>query len=306
MKAVLHFSQANSDHIKKATNLFDWESSLNNLDVNEQVSVFNETILNIISNFVPNELITYDDRDPPWMNWYIKNLIVAINDLYKKFVLPTSNTGNLLMFKNLQNHLIQSIHTAKQRNFNKISKKLCDPLTSTKCYWSLLKTILNEKKVPCIPPIFHNNKYVTDFKEKSEIFNSFFANQCSLIPNNSILPSELEFLTEHTLTSCDFSESDILQIINNQDSNKAHGHDMISIRMLKLCGEAICRPLNIMFKTCLNTGKFPSEWRKRNVIPIHKKDDKQNVKNCRSVLLLPICSKIRYLNGLFIKLCVIS
>ena len=46
-----------------------------------------------------------------------------------------------------------------------------------------------------------------------------------------MLPSELKLLTEHTLTSCDFSESDILQIIN-QDSNKAHGHDVISIRML--------------------------------------------------------------------------
>ena len=245
-----------------------------------------------MSNFVPNELITCDDRDPPWMNRYIKNLIAAINDFHKKFVLPSSNTGNLLMFKNLQNQLIQSIHTAKQRYFNKISKKLCDPLTSTKCYWSLLKTILNEKKVPCIPPIFHNNKYVTDFKEKSEIFNSLFANQCSLIPNNSILPSELKLLTEHTLTSCDFSESDILQIINNQDSNKAHGHDMISIRMLKLCGEAICRPLNIIFKTCLNTGKFPSEWKKGNVVPIHKKDGRQNVKNYRPVSLLPICRTI--------------
>ena len=67
---------------------------------------------------------------------------------------------------------------------------------------------------------------------------------------------------------------------------------MISIRMLKLCGEAICRPLNIIFKTCLNTGKFPSEWKKGNVAPIHKKDDKQNVKNYRPVSLLPICGKI--------------
>ena len=67
---------------------------------------------------------------------------------------------------------------------------------------------------------------------------------------------------------------------------------MISIRMLKLCGEAICRPLNIIFKTCLNTGKFPSEWKKGNVVPIHKKDDKQNVKNYRPVSLLPICGKI--------------
>ena len=167
-----------------------------------------------------------------------------------------------------------------------------DPLTSTKCYWSLLKTILNEKKVPCIPPIFHNNKYVTDFKEKSEIFNSFFANQCSLTPNNSISPSELKLFTKHSLTFCDFSETDVLQMIDNQDSNKAHGHGMISIRMLKLCGEAIWRPLNIIFKTCLNTSKFPPEWKKGNVVPIHKKHNKQNVKNWCPVSLLPICDKI--------------
>ena len=77
------------------------------------------------------------------------------------------------MFKNLQNQLIQSTHTTKQKNFNKISKKLYDPLTSTKHYWSLLKAILNGKKVPCINSIFFNNKNVTDFKEKSDIFNSF-------------------------------------------------------------------------------------------------------------------------------------
>ena len=68
-----------------------------------------------MSNFVPNELITCDHRDPPCMSRYIKNLIAAINDFHKKIVLASSNTGNLLMFKNLQNDLIQSIHTAKQR-----------------------------------------------------------------------------------------------------------------------------------------------------------------------------------------------
>ena len=84
---------------------------------------------------------------------------------------------NRFVFKSLQNQLIQSIHTANQKYFNEYSKILCDPLTSTKCYWSLLKTILKGNKVPCIPPISHNNKYVADFKEKSDIFNSFFADQ---------------------------------------------------------------------------------------------------------------------------------
>ena len=62
--------------------------------------------------------------------------------------------------------------------------------------------------------------------------------------------------------------------------------------MLKLCVEAINRPLNIIFKTCLNTGKIPLEWKKGNVVPIDKKDDKRNVKNYRPVSLLPICDMI--------------
>ena len=124
------------------------------------------------------------------------------------------------------------------------------------------------------------------------------------MPNNSILSSELKLLTEHTLTPCDFSETDILQIINSQDLDKAHGHNMFSIQMLKLCGEAIFRLLNIIFITCFNTGKFPLEWKKGNFVSIHKKDDKRNVKNYRPVSLLPICSKI--LNASFITLCMIS
>ena len=107
-------------------------------------------------NFAPNELV--DDRDSLWMNRFIKSLIVAINDFLEKFVSPSNNMDNLFMFKNLQNQLIQSIHTAKLKYFNKISKKLYDSLTSIRCYWSLLKIILNERKVPCIPPIFINNK----------------------------------------------------------------------------------------------------------------------------------------------------
>ena len=61
--------------------------------------------------------------------------------------------------------------------------------------------------------------------------------------------------------------------------------------MLKLCGEAICRPRNIIFKTCVNISKFPLEWKKGNVVPIHTKNDKQNVKTYRHVSLLLICGK---------------
>ena len=49
---------------------------------------------------------------------------------------------------------------------------------------------------------------------------------------------------------------------------------MLSIRMLKLCGESIYKYLNLIFKLCLETGQFPSDWKKANVAPVFKEGDK--------------------------------
>ena len=62
--------------------------------------------------------------------------------------------------------------------------------------------------------------------------------------------------------------------------------------MVKVCGPSIYKPLEIIFNQCLETGVFPSEWKKGNIVPIHKKGDKQMLQNYCPVLLLPICGKI--------------
>ena len=62
--------------------------------------------------------------------------------------------------------------------------------------------------------------------------------------------------------------------------------------MLKICGSSIYKPLEMIFKQCIETGVFPSEWKKANFAPIHKKGHKQILENFRPVLLLPIRGKI--------------
>ena len=103
---------------------------------------------------------------------------------------------------------------------------------------------MNYKKIiQPIPPLFHGNEYVTDFKKKAELFYSFFAKQCSLISNSSEIPLNLHFTTEKRLDTRNFSNNDIEKIIQNLDPNKNHGHDKISIRMIKICGKSIGKPL---------------------------------------------------------------
>ena len=65
--------------------------------------------------------------------------------------------------------------------------------------------------------------------------------------------------------------------------------------MLQIGGNSLCRLLKLIFNkwnVYLANGMFPSDWKKGNIVPAHKKNDKQRLNNYRPISLLPICSKI--------------
>ena len=121
----------------------------------------------------------------------------------------------------LQNQLKPLTESNKKRYYLHISKKLMDPMTSAKTYWPILKSFLNSKKIPCIPPLFHQNKYVTDFKKKAELFNCFFAKQCSIINNSSEPPSRIWKKTDKSISTVTFTSDDIATLIQNLDPIKS-------------------------------------------------------------------------------------
>ena len=79
----------------------------------------------------------------------------------------------------LQTKLQSSMNISQFDYYRKILKKLSNPSINplVYIYWTLLKTFLNGRKVPCIPPLFHDNKFITDFREMSEIFNISLQNK---------------------------------------------------------------------------------------------------------------------------------
>ena len=57
-----------------------------------------------------------------------------------------------------------------------------------------------------------DKKFVTDIRTKANIFNKFFAEQCTALKNDNVLPSSQEFLTqEDRLCFLDFINDEILK-----------------------------------------------------------------------------------------------
>ena len=196
--------------------------------------MFNKTIKNTMSNYSPHETIICHDRDPLWIKKDIKQLILDKNHAYKSYIRNDKSLQFFNQFQFLQTKLKSFIEKSKNQCYACISHKLLDKTkTSQKSYWSILKIYLNNKKIPYNQALLHEDKFVTDFKQKVNIFNNVFADQCYIVRNNSELPATLSHTHTHksnkktrkSLSTINFSTDDILRII--ETSTEIKPTDMI-------------------------------------------------------------------------------
>ena len=115
------------------------------------------------------------------------------------------------------------------------------------------------------------NKLVTNFLVKANLFRDYFSQHSTTVENDNCILLNITFATEQKLSTFEFCIDDIINIIKSLDPNKAHGHNEISIRMIKLCASSIAKPLSILFRNCFQNECFPKEWKKANIVPVHKK-----------------------------------
>ena len=99
-------------------------------------------------------------------------------------------------------------------------------------------------------------------------------------------------LLENGLFVTDLTEK--AQIFNNYlyFNVRPYGWDEISVRMIKLSDASLVLPLKIIFTNFLRSGLFPEIWKYANVVPVHKKNEKNLKGNYRPISQLPILGKI--------------
>ena len=272
---------------------FPWVKRLDQLKENpsQQVKLLNETILNIMSTFIPNKKITIKPSEPEWVNGEIKNKLRKQNRMYKKFKSHGFKEVDRISLDLHRKECNDAIEKSKNNYLLNLGNKMADKNIGQKAYWKIVNNLLNKCKAPRIPPLLIAAKIVSSCKEKASHFNNFFTSQCQPFINTSTLPDPHP-RTNAKLDIFEVTNVNLKSILIVLKANKAHGHDDISVNMIKLCGESLILPLNLIFNNILRTAKFPKQWKRANVTPVHKKESKQLVKNYRPISLLPIFAKM--------------
>ena len=161
-------------------------------------------------------------KDPPWFNTNIKSLIREKIKTYKVHRKNIENNQQIEKLKCLQNRLKWMVDDSKHSYHSKFVNKFLNVQRNSKPYWSILKTFSNNKKVPIIPLYFIKMNSSLILKRKLNYLIHFFAKQCSLISNDSKIPSRLHYIAEKFLSTIKFSSNNIFDIIQKLDPNKKH------------------------------------------------------------------------------------
>lgn len=88
------------------------------------------------------------------------------------------------------------------------------------------------------------------------------------------------------------SPEDILHIFGSLEKNKGHEPECVPNRIMKECSGILYTFLYVFYNRSLSSGRFPSEWKWANIVPLHKSVPKDSVINYRPITLACESSKI--------------
>ena len=223
---IWHYAKAQKDKIKSAMGNIDWSTIFSGSDVDEMTQLFTAKCIDIFSQYIPNEIVTCDDRDPLWMTATLKSAIKRKHRVYNKYVKRGRKPNDWEYVRKVHNETCSKITKAKDEYFSNLGKKLSDLTNGIKSYWATLNKIINNKKFSNIPPLLENGVFVNNFQTKTNIFNDHFVEQCSLINNDRVLPNFVS-RCHSSLSNVEITGETILKIIRSLDPKKAHGWDNI-------------------------------------------------------------------------------
>lgn len=261
---VSTYYEANSRNIrsfKEKLAGMDWAMLYSIQDVDSKIRLFNSYIQNAC-DIIPKKMVIIKKEDPQWMTAEIKIKIGERWRAYKAKDFPT--------YERLKEQVKTIISIAKKNWANKIRNKENN-------IWKIVDSLTGkDTNTPNFP------------EDCAEFFAAKF---------HSIFSKESTY-TNPGSTNCNMNDSSFLtstinvhKYLKQLNSSKSIGPGDVPISLYKVAADIICLPLCNIINSSLETGIFPTEWKRSFIIPIPKTIP-PNKEEVRPISLLPVLSKI--------------
>ena len=308
-KIIRYRQYKNFDQTKFLNELYSKIGHLENLNCD----IFIESFVKLLDHHAPIKTKSIRANNKEHVTKELRKAIMIRSKL-KRIKNTSNDPEDDARYKRQRNLVVNMNRKAKKSLFNKN-----DPKTNSKGFWNICKPMFSEKGGFADERIqlVENGQLVSDDDHLAEIFNKFYNsitdridipswNQ-GFVTNQTGVRAAIEKYENHPSilkikenisveerTRFDFSqvtESSVIKTIQGLDPSKSVGGG-IPTKILKLA-KFVCAPfLTSCFNSILDSGFFPSSLKTADIIPVHKKDSKQDKANYRPVSLLPCVSKI--------------
>ena len=145
------------------------------------MDLFDEVILNVAKNYIPFDDKKINPKDPPWITKSLKSLYTNYRRKYKKIPQNNFPLNEKQYIDNLKDEYTNLVEKEKEKYLSQLGDQVSNPMTGQKKYWSALKKLLKKNIMSVIPPILKDSIFITDAREKCDIFNKYFKNHCQTI-----------------------------------------------------------------------------------------------------------------------------
>ena len=278
-----NFYKADYDEINKELSDTDWTEELANKSVEDQLTKFNEIVLNISAKHTSEKQANnrvyrskyYKDRRALWRK--------RRRVLNKR---PTESREKIL--RDIDENIKKSHKDEKLHNEHQAIDKIS---TNSKYFFSYAnKTRKTREKVG--PFINKDTKeIISDALEMAEALQTQFCSVFSTPDENKVIENIEEFFNSDpseqlTLKDITFAEEDIEKAIKQIKPHAAAGPDGFPTLLLRECSKQLAKPLYIIFRNSLDSGKVPNVLKDAVITPIHKGGLKSDPKNYRPINLI--------------------
>lgn len=260
----------------------------------EKYDILEKTINHILDIHAPVKRVRIIPNKKPWMNTEYDNLSKEAEKARKLYKF-TLDKQDHIAYKKIRNRIN---HYKLKMKASKIKESIAEDPTGSKEAWKIVNREVGRGKAEAkIPPLRHEDQFVTDEKEKLDLLAKHFTSNPTNKTKDVYVPNSFhEHICEGACTHFDSVKvrvDDVKYVIKTLNSNKPSGLDNIPMKFFKYCIEEISPALATVIQAMLNTGYFPDQLKVAKIIPIYKqKGEKTLVNNYRPISILSSCAKI--------------